>query len=251
MTLIRKVANWQEDRPGFYPQGIFEESATQKMPLGHIRPVADGRLYAYAQAGAVALAAGKLTQNVAPVANHLNCVVYAAAAIGAKTVQVTLGATALTANYYKNGWLHVNDATGEGHLYKVRGHAAADASAVATIYLYDAIRVALTTSSEVTLTVAEQSAVIVAPTTLTASIAGVPPIAVTATYYFWNQVKGDCCCLIDGTVAIGEEVAPSNTVAGAVEALVHATTFDTTVGVVRQVNADTEYGLIRLAVPGY
>jgi hypothetical protein len=199
----------------------------------------------------VALAVAKLTQQSVPDANANNEALSAtqSAAIGATEIVVTFGG-AVTADFYKDGIFYVNDATGEGYMYRVKGHAAGTANV--TIYLKDPIRVALVAStSEWSMIQNRQKGVIICPTTLTAPPAGVPPIAVTANYFFWNQVKGPCVVLTDGTLAIGEEVAPSNGTAGSVEALVHATTFDTTVGTVAGLNASTEYSLINLAIPGY
>jgi hypothetical protein len=245
--------SYQNPEAVLFPQGLYEESSTALVRVGSIRRLDDGRAYCYAKAGAVALAAGKLTQAAAPVANHLNISVAAAAAIGDTRVRVTLGATAATANYYKDGFLHVNDEVGEGHLYKIRGHAAIAASGTGYIELADKIRVALTTASQVTLTANPQSGVIVLPTTATSVPVGIPPIVVTANYYFWNQVKGPAVCLIDGTVVIGQHVRLSDGVAGAVEPLDRDGTAEdeACVGTVLQVNATTEYGLIMLDIPGY
>lgn len=254
MTIAQgQTGNYQEAPGQVWPQGLFEESSAAKLKVGTVRRLEDGRVFVYALNAAVALAAGKITQSSAPVANHLNIAVAAAAAIGDKKVQVTLGATAATANQYKDGFLHVNDATGEGHLYKIRSNPAADSSGTLWLTLYDAIRVALTTSSEVTLTVHPQNSVIVYPTTGTSAPAGVPPIAVTASYYFWNQVKGPAVCLVDGTWVIGQHVRVSDGVAGALEPLNRDGTAEdeAAVGTVLQVNADTEYGLVQLEIEGY
>jgi DNA-binding beta-propeller fold protein YncE len=236
-----------------FPQGLYDESATALCRIGTVRYLDDGRAFAYARDGGSALAAGKVNQAYAPTANHLNCAVAAAAAIGDTRVYVTLGATAAAANLYKDGFLHVNDATGEGHLYKVRGHKAIGSAGTGYIELYDKIRVALTTSSEVTLTKHPQDCVLTLPTTATSVPVGIAPIAVTASYYFWNQVKGPAVVLIDGTVVIGQHVRLSDGVAGAVEPLDRDATAEdeACIGTVLRVNAATEYGLIMLAIPGY
>lgn len=229
-----------------FAQGIYEQSSVQMEGLDTIRFLSDGRKFAYAKAGAVALAVAKLTQSPAPSANANKETVAADAAVGATSVSVTFGG-AVTEDFYKDGFIYDCIA---GDLYWVKGHAAG--TTAVTIYLKEPLRVAWTAStSKATLIANRQNLTIVCPTTLTSAPAGIPPIAVTAGYYYWNQVKGPAVCLIDGTVAIGEEVAPSNVTAGSVEALVHATTFDTTVGTVLSVDATTEYGLINLAIPGY
>ena len=233
-----------------FRQNIYAQSAEQKEQLGTVRYLEDGRCFAYARAGAVGLAAGKLTQCPAPSSNANNEVLSASqsAAIGARSVTVTFGGS-VTADFYKDGWFHVNDDTGEGHIYRIKGHAAGTADV--EIFLYDTIRVALVAStSEWTATANLQNLVIVAPTTLTSVPAGVPLIPVDINYYFWNQVKGPCPVLTNGTIVIGNEVGLHSTTAGSVGAL---TTSDIigSVGRVLQVNATTEYSLINLAIPGY
>jgi hypothetical protein len=238
-----KITGWMQD--------IFQESATQKETLGAVRQLEDGRVFAYAKNAAVALAAGKLTQSAAPSANANDETVAADAAVGDLSVSVTFGG-AVTADFYKDGWLWVNDDTGEGHIYQVKTHAAGTTAVI--VYLKDPIRVAITAGAgTVSLVQNTQNAVIVAPTTLTSAPAGVPLIPVTASYYFWNQVKGPCPILIDGTVVIGQHVRVSDAVAGAVEPLDRdgSDENEPDIGTVLSVNANTEYGLINLAIPGY
>lgn len=237
----KKITGWN--------QGIYQESATQKEMLGTVRELIDGRKFAYAKNGAGALAAGKLTQGAVWQTTQLAQAVNTAA-IGDTSLTVTV-TNAVTADQYKDGFIWVSDDTGEGNIYEVLSNTAASGGEDSVFYLKGCIRVAFADATTVTMYACLQNGVIICPTALTAAPAGVPLIPVTASYYFWNQVKGPCPVLIDGTVAIGEEVAPSNTTAGAVEALVHATTLDTTVGVAMTVDASTEYGLINLAIPGY
>lgn len=234
-----------------FGQGIFEQSATQIEALGTPWTLADGRKFVYAKNGAANLGVAVMTQCAVPDTNAHNEAIAAAAAIGATTLTVTFG-DAVTANAYADGYMHVNDATGEGHIYKVKSHPAGTASV--PVVLYDPIRVALVAStSEITFTKHPQDGVIVYPTTGTSAPAGVPLIPVTAAYYFWNQVKGPCPILTDGTIVIGQHVRVSDGTAGAVEALDRDGTAEdeAAVGTVLQVNATTEYSLIMLDIPGY
>lgn len=231
-----------------FAQGIYQQSSTQMHDLDTVRPLADGRVFAYARAGAVALAAGKLTQSAVYNATNIDQAVNTAA-VGDTSLTITFGG-AVTANFYKDGWIWPNDDTGEGNLYRVKSHAAGTTDVV--VYLKEPIRVAFAAATTITALPNRQDLVIVQPyAALTSSLTGIPPIAVDINYYFWNQVKGPAVCLTNGTIAIGEELAPSNAVAGSVEALVHATTWDVTVGTALTVNADTEYSLINLCIPGY
>jgi len=238
-------------KTGGFAQSIFKASSRQLEELGTIVSLKDGRVFAYAKAGASNLAAGKITQSAAPDSNALNKAVGAAVAVGGTQITVTFGG-AVTENAYKDGYMHVNDANGEGYIYRVKGHPAGTSSV--PVDLYDPIRYALVAStSEVTFTKHPQDSVIVYPTTGTSVPVGVPLIAVTASYYFWNQVKGPAVVLTDGTLVIGQHVRVSDGVAGAVEPLDRdgVDENEAGVGTVLQVNATTEYSLIMLAIPGY
>jgi hypothetical protein len=227
-----------------FAQGIYQQSSTQIHDLDTVRCLADGRVFAYAQAGATALAVAKLTCCEAPSATANRETVYANAAVGDTVVYVTFGAEK-AADLFKDGWIYDCIA---GDLYRVKTHATG--TTALAIYLKEPLRVAWTSStSKATLIRNRQKYVIVSPTTLTSPPAGVAPIAVTAYYYFWNQVKGPATCLIAGTAVIGNNVGPLTT-AGAVAPLNSADIIGA-VGTVLSVDATTEYALINLAIPGY
>jgi hypothetical protein len=194
---------------------VWENSSTQQHKLGTKAETSDGRIFRYVKVGAAALVPGKVYDCPATVANHTNIAVASAAAIGATTVTVTLGATAATANQYAEGYLVISDATGEGYTYQIKSHPAADASASLTLTLSDSIRVALTTSSEVTLIANPYNGVIIHATTKTGIPVGVAVQAVTAAYYGWVQSRGVTSCLSDASVTtLGDSVAASATTAG-------------------------------------
>ena len=221
----------------------------------------DGRVFRYALAGATALAVGKLNQMAAPVANHLNKACDVARAIGATEISATLGATAAAANLYAEGFVHVNDATAEGHTYKIKEHAAAALSTVLTVTLADGVTVQVAlvaATSEVTFTRNPYAGIIVCPTTLTAAVAGVNPVAVTAAYYFWLQTWGPAAVLANGTLVVGKMCANPATTAGSVDTYPITLTEGApntytpgdspVVGEVMQVNASTEYALVFLKI---
>jgi len=190
-------------------QGLFEESSTAKHRLGTRMQLADGRVFYYAKSGGT-LAGGKLCAAKQCQANHMNQSVAAAAAVGDKSVSLTVGATAVTANEYAEGWLHINDAAGEGHQYKIKRHPAVSASGTATFYLYDPIQVALTTSSEFTLVYNPFYGVAHTATEENVFV-GIPPMAVTSGYYFWIQTWGPAIVLATTTAAVGNELIPGAT----------------------------------------
>ena len=143
--------------------------------------------------------------------NHTNKAVTAASAIGSKSITLTLGATAATKNQYAEGYLFVNDATGEGYTYKIRTHPAAAASGSLTLTLYDPVQVALVAStSEVTLLASPFSSVTHSATEESVP-AGIPPIAVTSGYYLWLQTWGYANCLRGDTADHGSILRPDST----------------------------------------
>lgn len=230
-----------------FAQGIYEQSATQLEELDTVRVLTDGRTYAYARAGASALAVGKITQMAVPSANANKEVLAADAAIGATSLSVTFGG-AVTADFYKDGYIWANDDVGEGTMYRVKGHAAGTTAVI--VNLYEPIRVAMTAGATTISAIQNrQNLVVVCPTTLTAALAGVPNIAVDINYYFWNQVKGPCVILTSGTVVIGNNVTVSGAI-GAATPIAESEIY-TSFGMVMSVNATTEYSLINLAIPGY
>jgi hypothetical protein len=236
-----------------FNQGIYNQSSTQKEALGTVRILDDGRVFAYAKAGTTALGVALLTQS-APVASTAMEEILSATqawAVGDMNVTVTFGG-AVTADQYKDGWLYTNKVAGLGYIYRIKGHAAGTADVV--LNLYDPIRLATTASTGEWSAVQNlQNEVVVFPiTTVTGVPAGVPLIPVTASYYFWNQVKGPCPVYTTGTIVQGALVVPDNAgTAGYIEAAVFATSFDIPVGVCWKVNATGEVSLINLAIPGY
>jgi hypothetical protein len=205
-----------QDSIGAIGQDAFTSSSTQIHPLGARAYTRDGRRFRYCQAGASDLVAGNLIQGAAPLANHL-ANTPPAVAIGDKSFSYTPGATAGAANLYAEGFLQVDTTPGNGYTYQISGHAAITSSTAFTLYLLDAVQVALTTSSRVGLIPNAYKNVIQCPTTITAKVVGVAGYIITGTQYGWLQTWGPSSVLINGTPAITAPVINSGTTAGAVD----------------------------------
>jgi hypothetical protein len=214
-------------------------SSTRLHQIGSIAETADGRVYRYSRAAAVALDAGKLNINADLIANHTNCAVAAAVAVGATEVTATLGATAATLDQYRDGLLVVNDATGEGINYLINGNMAADSAGTIRVTLDEPIAVALTTSSEVTLKYNTYDNVIISIADQADQPVGVNNIAVTASYYCWLQTRGECAVLADEAVTKGAILTIGSSTVGAVEAV--DAVAEPVVGVASEALVDTEY----------
>lgn len=224
-------------------------SSVKEHQLGDTYRDAYGRTFTYSKAGAAALERGKL--HVAPtvVANHVNMNWQTVPAVGDKKVLVTLGATAATKDQYKDGWLVVNDGTGEGRMYPVEGNLAADSSGTCTVYLTEPIDTAGAASeANVDLLAGRWNGVVYSATDQADAPAGVPLVAVTAAYYCWLQTWGPCAVLADETLdPVGAEVTIGSSTTGSVEELDGVA--EPLVGLVlQQAGVDAEYPAIDLRI---
>lgn len=235
-------------------QDVFNTSASRGGEyLGQLATTPDGRTFAYSKAGAVALAAGKLTQAPAAVANDGNRNLDDSFAVGENQITVVLGGTA-TQDQYAGGYFYTNDNLGQGSgVYPIVGNTAATAgnSNTTVVTIAGALNVALDTTSDVTLLPNPQSAVVVSASGSAPAvpITGAPVIPVTAGYYFWNQVGGYASILSDGAITKNAGAIASNAVDGAAEIEV-AGTVTQRVGFAPELTVDTEYSALVLTLAG-
>ena len=229
------------------------ESSVQQHPLGTRGIDPNGNIYRYVSAGE-ALGAGVVVMQAAGVANHDMDLVTAAAAAEATSVTVTLGGTAATLDQYKQGYLVVNDGPGEGHIYAIAGHPAADSSATLAVRLEDGddIKVALTSSSLCGLMANPYSSVEVYDA---ADIDGIPcgvaTTAVTSGYYAWGQTWGFAAVLVDVASTLGLPVRVSDGTNGATEPLDRDGTHENepAIGIASLISAvTTDYGVVYLQI---
>lgn len=224
-------------------QGIFETRSDIRHSIGTRMQLADGRVFHYAKAGAVALAAGKLNMAALAIAGHEDNPVLADVAVFEKVVTVTPATAVLTVNQYAEGFLSFRDGPGEGQMRKIKKHPAAGIAAPVAITLYDPLTVALTaTTSEADLIKNPYDEVI--ESAVEENIpSGVPLVDVTEDYYFWNQTFGPANVLSDGAIAAGSQVI-AGTVAGSVA--VQAAFLSPVIGTVMLLTGAGEYGAIFL-----
>lgn len=190
-------------------QPINTVSATKKHKLGMLYVDEYGRKWRYCKNGASALAAGKCVAATEATANHINKSV-AAAAIGAVDVAITIGATALTANSYDDGYFQVNDGTGEGQSYPIVSHTVSAAGSEAVyVKLAEPLRAAIVASatSEASLIPSPYYAVTIS-SSINALCVGVSTVVVPASYYFWAQTGGVTAVLQNtgATAAVGTQM---------------------------------------------
>lgn len=199
-------------------QNMYESSASQKHPLGTRGYTQDGRAYRYCQAGAADLIAGTIIQSPAVPAGQNTRAVNTTSpiAIGATSVNLTCGST-VAAGFYNEGYLVIASGTGQGYIYQINNHAAVStgATGVFTLYAEDALVVAITISSTVSLVPNKYRGVIIMPaTTATGILVGVATYIITTTQYGWIQTWGPAAVYGADTNAIGSWVTSPATACG-------------------------------------
>ena len=226
-------------------QGIYQESLTQKADLGRFIDLEDGRRYRYCKAEG-AITKGHVCQSAAVVGDQMDIAQTAILAIGDKDDLSIVVDAAPTKNDYAEGFLFVNDGDGQGEMYKIKKNSGASPCIVS---LYDAIRVATASGSELSMIQSKYKDVFVcaAGAQPTGAIVGVPNITVTTGgYYFWAQTKGYCAMHIETAITVGIDVTLADTTtAGAVE--LRAVYTDVILGLALHTSTeDLDYGVIDL-----
>jgi len=237
--------------PGTAPLSLpYDFGATQSYPLGTILKEFTGRQWRYgSQNASTAAAAGAVYQSPVP-DTGMDELAVAAAAVGARSVTVTLGATQAAADDFNGGFVVVEDDAGEGYAYLVEDTPAISASAAGAISLAHGIEVALTSSSTVALLKHPGKLVIIHPSPPTAPIYGVAAAAISTSQFGWYQYRGLAGVATEGTPVIAKQVRASETTDGAVTALDYdeSAQDDAILGTVLEVAATTEKSTILLNI---
>jgi len=225
---------------------------TQLHPMGTRMVLPDGRVYYYGQTDG-AQTAGAICQSAVGVANHDMDLATNTASAGDKSVTVTVGGTAATEDQYKDGYLYVNDGTGEGHIYKIRQHDAIDSSGSGAINLYDgdAIAVGFAAATIVGLAKNPYKDFVVYPTTSTGHAVGVAATDFDDDDYGWLQTWGPAAVLCDVAFVIGNHVRVSDNTAGSGEPLDRDGTHENeeVIGVASLIApVTTDYGYVNLTI---
>jgi hypothetical protein len=208
-------------------QGIYTESSTARYPIGEKLELADGRVFRYGYTAAAINAAELVSQDLSATAlvETDNIVIAAANGFdpGAGSTQFQITLASVTENQYAGAILQIandgGDGTGEGIQYRIKSNSATDAttSGKVDVYLFDPIKVALTTASDIAIVGNLWYNVRAATSGTDYVIAGVTPIAFTANYYGWFQTAGIALISSDGALAIGVNLTLSDSDAGHVQ----------------------------------
>jgi hypothetical protein len=197
-----------------WSQGIFKVSATKRELFGALRILPDGRKFRYGKAGGTLVAGGMCIMAEA-VTNHIQQVQTsgAANAVGATVVTVYVGATAVTADQYKDGFLQVYDGAAgtTGVQYRISSHGVSAAGSEAiSVTLVEPIQVATIVSDTFSLIPNPWSSC-THTTGKAHGAAGIAMKAASSGEYLWFQTGGPAICKAEGTAALGSEIGISNT----------------------------------------
>lgn len=191
-------------------QSIHEVVSTDpRHDVGTRGCMSDGRVFYYASSvSSGTLAAGSLVCAPATDTDYINIAVATSAAIGATSLDLTLGGSNTHAvNAFAGGYVVVNDATGEGHTYRVEGSTAVAAGTAITLTLSDPIVVALVAGTSQCTLLLSPFAELARVAGTTSRPAGVTPLEIpagnTTTQYFWVQTWGTASGEDDAAIADG------------------------------------------------
>ena len=272
------------------PQSIYDEYAVEATnqtraegyhPVGTRGFLPDGRVFYYASNGTAALTTGSLVGEIPAtiglnrIATHDKIILtdsFGNFSVGAQRGIVLqesdVDTNDIIQDEYKDGYLSVQDVTGQGQVRKIARHSGFDASGTATtgtFDLFDPIKVALAATSQITLCRNEYDRVIASTTVEELMPFGVAPIDVTAsdalatdvttaetattTYFFWAQSWGRCAVQETGTAVVAGASFTSGTTAKQVTASVAASLLMQNIGVcVQSVGSASDFIQVELRI---
>lgn len=193
---------------------LFDISPGKSWPLGTRAFTTSGRVFKYARASAIAIAVGRLVRRPEESLGMSNLTVASAVSAGGTEITLTMTHGRTTLDEYAEGLFYINDAAGEGHVHEIVGNDAVSPTNTLTVDINAPIKVALSTSSQVTLIKSRWNGVRATELGPNERALGATPIAVTASYYFWAQVAGPCALLQDGEWDENKDLVPSTYVRG-------------------------------------
>lgn len=228
-------------------------SITPLHALGLRMVLPDGRAFRYCSAGED-LPAGETTMQAAGIAaDDMDLVVAVDTAVGLGVIPLTT-AGAIAEDTYAGGYLYINDADGEGHIYRIASHSAAVSGSTLEVVLAtgEVVAEALTNSGSL-------AGLMKNPYTgvevfdrddVDGPCLGVAATEIAASRYGWLQTWGYAAVHVEGGVAepvLGQSASQGAAVDGSLELNAAVTT--PVLGVGALIEALTgDYAMIKLMI---
>ena len=233
------------------PQSIYEVSTTKYHRFGTAGYLGDRVFYYGCNTTSSALAIALLMGQAANVAAHQNVTI--AGTAGNKYVTLAIGAGAIVAEQYADGWLLQDKGTGQGQARRIVSHGVSAGSTTVTFY----IDYPWTTTSASTPTGGVQKNLFADPAVYLGvyaqTVVGVLNVALPAgdatPQYGWYQRRGPCPLSCEGSVTIGQSLSVgtgATTDIGQGMATVDATISGIVGHVIIPNGTDEEYALVNL-----
>lgn len=235
---------------------IYNTYTDKRWALGTQLILSDGRKFRFGLEGAVAAVPGKVYQARVPIAAHILQTPTTAGVVGDSSLTLTIGATAIAANDYLDGYLSVELGTGMGYTYALGAHGAYLASATTVAIPFKrgvTLQAAVpTTANSVSLISNAYFKALLAPvTTRTMPVIGVPVAAIAIGSYGWFQTHGPAATFCTGTVVVGDAVISPSAAAGMCQAQNSTLTVkEFVVGTVMDVASSTNASTLNLLIEG-
>lgn len=232
----------------------YTSGTSQLFPLGSELHLGEKSFRYAGISSAGAVTAGKLVQQQVSVgADHETMAPTANVAAGATEISIETDGTNLSLNNYQDGYLYIEDGTGEGQQWKIKANPAhvhgTDASVI--IQIYDSVATALVASGDSKVTIIKNpfADAVIAPTAETGCIIGATVVDMAASEFGWLQYRGPRAMLVsEAVVVLGHRVVRSDADAGGVMAANSDPLLYPVGQVMAGTVADTAYAMIWLNI---
>ena len=223
-----------------------------RLPIAQQLILADGRKFRFSRAGAVATVIGSVYAGPTPISTDAS-MACAAGAVGDRIITYTHGAATTVINFFAEGYANISLDPGAGQVYKIASHAAigsGTAGSIVNLAPGQALRVALTTTSDLTLVNNIYDGVIIQPATPLGALAGIAISIIAVGSFGWLQTQGMASVLSAASTVSGNNVGCLLTggTIGAVAPLSAAT--QPVVGIAQVAEGTGEWGAIQLQIDG-
>ena len=213
----------------------YETDAVAAFPLGQRMECPNGRIFRYAEMGAIVGIAAKLYSAEATNTEwDTMATTTTITALTSTSVSYTNGASAVAQDELKYGYVIYEGAATLGEARRIFANHPAASGGTGKLYLFP------NTTFETALTIAEvitvikspwKDIIITPPVLLAASMPlGVPQVVIAANEHGWVQTHGVASCLAEDTIIIGKELRSTelttSTLAGALTVQVYTEAAD-------------------------